>query len=354
MMKRTNAYLLTILLVAGGDCAAAAGAEIQLRSQCQAAGNVVVLGDVAQVHAADSQQTDELCRLELFPAPAVGSRRYVRLREVQDLLERRGVSLAGQSFSGASMVLVTGGEVVEATAPPQRQVTVSERNRTTQLIREAIVRYLEKQASAVEAWIVEVDLDDQQVRQLGGGALAVTVSGGQAPWSGQQRFTIETGGAAIDVSAEVSTRPAVVVAVRSLPRGATVGPGDVTLERDITLVSGKEGLTRLDEVIGQQTTQAIAAGKPLDREAIRSPVVVKRNEIVTVFVRAAGVQVKAQGRARDDGSVGDVIEIESLLDRKRYLARVSGIQEAEVYARAASADDDKSPTKTAAGEEQLP
>jgi flagella basal body P-ring formation protein FlgA len=275
----------------------------------------------------------------------------VRLREVQDVLERRGVSLAEQVFSGASMVLVTA-ETVEAAPTAERQVSAGERNRTMQLVEEAIVRYLETEASALEAWVVEVALEDQQVRTLGRGASALTVSGGKAPWSGQQRFTIEAGGEPVTLEAEISTRPAVVVAVRSIPRGATVGPGDVALDRQTQLVSGKQRLTRLDEVIGQQTTQAIPAGRPLDREAIRSPVLVQRGEIVTVFARAAGVQVKAQGRARDEGSLGDVVEIESLLDRKRFLARVSGIQEVEVYARAASAaDGDASASIPAAGEE---
>jgi flagella basal body P-ring formation protein FlgA len=351
-MKHIAYYPLMMLIAACGWCGLACGAEIQLRNQCQPVGNVVLLGDVAQIHAADEQQTEELHRLELFPAPAIGSRRYLRLREVQDLLERRGISLADQTFSGASMVLVTGAETVEP-ALPQRQTTAAERNRTSQLLQEAIVQYLEKQASALEAWVVEVDLDDQQVRQLGGGAAGLTVAGGQAPWSGKQRFTVDANGEPVTVDAEVSTRPAVVVATRSIPRGATVSAGDVTLDRDILLVSGQERLTRLDEVIGQQTTQAIPAGKPLDREAIRSPVVVKRGEVVTVFARAAGVQVKAQGRARDDGSVGDMIEIESFLDRKRFRARVSGIQEAEIDARAASAaSSDVSTSAPSAGEER--
>ena len=352
-MKPIVPYFLLISLAAGGWCVPARGAEIQFRSQCHPAGNVVLLGDVAQVHAADQEQAAELCRLELFPAPAVGSRRYVRLREVQDILERRGVSLAEQVFSGASMVLVTATETVEAAPPAERQVSAGERNRSTQLVKEAIVRYLETEASALEAWVVEMALDDQQVRTLGSGALALTVSGGKAPWSGQQRFTIEAGGEPLTLEAEVSTRPAVVVAVRSIPRGATVGPGDVALDRDTTLVGGQQRLTQLDDVIGQQTTQAIPAGRPLDREAIRSPVLVQRGEIVTVYARAAGVQVRAQGRARDEGSLGDVVEVESLLDRKRYLARVSGIQEVEVYARAASAiDSNRSAMIPAAGEEQ--
>src|SRR5688500_879951 len=127
LMKPIAPYFLLISLMACGRCMPASGAATQLRSPCHPPGHAVLLRDVAQVHAADQKQAAELCRLELFPAPAVGSRRYVRLREVQDILERRGISLAEQIFSGASMVLITATETVEAAPTAQRQVSAGER-----------------------------------------------------------------------------------------------------------------------------------------------------------------------------------------------------------------------------------
>jgi flagella basal body P-ring formation protein FlgA len=59
--------------------------------------------------------------------------------------------------------------------------------------------------------------------------------------------------------------------------------------------------------------------------------------VVTVYVRAPGVQVRTAARSRDTGSQGELISVESLENRQTYFARVTGIQEAEVYARGQSA-----------------
>ena len=68
-------------------------ADIQLRFDCRARSGVVTLGDVAQVLAADPQEASHLAALELFPAPPPGRQRFVRLREIQDALLLRGLSL---------------------------------------------------------------------------------------------------------------------------------------------------------------------------------------------------------------------------------------------------------------------
>ena len=48
---------------------AAAAAELRLRAQCNPAGPVVTLGDVAEIDSADARQTAALAAIELFPAP---------------------------------------------------------------------------------------------------------------------------------------------------------------------------------------------------------------------------------------------------------------------------------------------
>jgi len=44
------------------------------------------------------------------------------------------------------------------------------------------------------------------------------------------------------------------------------------------------------------------------------------------------------GRAHDNGSLGELVAVESLADRSTYFARVSSVREVEVYARSAKAD----------------
>ena len=58
---------------------------------------------------------------------------------------------------------------------------------------------------------------------------------------------------------------------------------------------------------------------------------------MTVYARSPGIRVRTVGRVRDNGSLGDLVAVESLLDRRTYFARVSNVREVEVYARAPKA-----------------
>ena len=91
-------------------------------------------------------------------------------------------------------------------------------------------------------------------------------------------------------------------------------------------------------MIGKETTRAIAAGKPLTHDAVRPQLLVRRGEVVTVYARAAGIRIRTMARARDDGGEGELVAVETLTDRSTFFARVSGIREVEVYARAPRAE----------------
>ena len=96
-----------------------------------------------------------------------------------------------------------------------------------------------------------------------------------------------------------------------------------------------DAMHTLDEVVGKEATRAVPAGTVLQTTALRAPVIIRRGEVITVYCRSPGIRVRTEARAREDGGLGDLISVEPLSDRKKvFSARVSGIQEAEVYARA--------------------
>jgi flagella basal body P-ring formation protein FlgA len=158
-------------------------------------------------------------------------------------------------------------------------------------------------------------------------------------FSGSSRVTISrTEAAPLQPATPRDASPhdtqAMVVAARVLPRGAVIGPGDVRLERPNAEDRPVDGFGSIEKVVGHQTTRGIAAGKPLSATSVRPPILVRRGEVVTVYVRSPGIRVRSVARARDDGSLGDLIALESFEDRKTLLARVSGMQEVEIYGRA--------------------
>jgi flagella basal body P-ring formation protein FlgA len=313
------------------------GAELQVRARCQARRTIVSLGDVAEVSAADAAEKEKLSQIELFPAPPPGQQRILRARELQDLLCSRGVSSAELRLSGASQVIVgVPGEPARAAEP--RTVSASAMKRAERAVSEAIVKFLETQVSADETWQVDARLTDAQARLVPADGQRIVVRGGEPPWTGAQQFEVTgsdaAGAASFAVPASVERLPPVVVAVKAVGRGDTLRSTDLKLQRAEAGADRAGAFHAIEDVVGTEATQAIAAGAILQASLVRSPVMVRRGEVVTVYSRAAGIRIRVTARAREDAALGELVTVESLTDRKTYTARVCGLQEAEVYARA--------------------
>lgn len=317
------------------------GAEIELRQRAIPKGEVVRLGDVARISAGDRATTAEFEAIELFTAPPTGGKRFVRLREIQDAMTARGVNLAQHTFSGASLVSVEVA-VREAPrkAPAERKPSSSDESRLKRRVRDAVLQYLRDQADRPLGWELSFDLSEDQLRSLLAARSDLSVTGGERPWTGDQEFVVTADGPTeqiqITLLIQVSAPPAVVVAARTLSRGMRIGEADVRLMPAPVPVA--DALYSLDQVIGREATQTLTADQPITPDDIRTPLLVRRGEVVTVFARSQGIRVRTTARARDDGSAGELVTVESLAkDRKSFFARVCGLQEVEIYARAVSA-----------------
>ncbi len=312
-------------------------AEIHLRGECQCASGLVRLGDVAEIHAGDAAEATQLSEIELCAAPAAGSKSFLRAREIQDLLALRGLNLSKHRLSGASQVEIRNGGKAEIRLPISPAIA----QRTTERAQNAIAAYLRQQVPENDGgWLVEMKLNDDQVRTLSASKNELIAAGGEAPWAGRQEFTValptDAGEQSVVVLAKVSPAPMVVIATRALV------PGEMVQETDVKLAQLKPGridspFYRLQEVIGKETKRAIVAGQPLDEDDLRSPLIVRRGDAVTVYARSAGVRVRTDGRATEDGSRGDLIVVQSMMTPDKFRARVSGIREVEIFAQASEA-----------------
>jgi len=333
-MSLVRTILTTWLAVACLGLPAGA-AEIELRAQCACSGAVVTLGDVADVGVADPAERARLEGIELGPAPPPGRPRTLRQREIQDLLLLGGVNLAQHRFTGASQTTIQRGDGVVRTSG-LRPVSAAVARRAARQLGEAIVEHLNRTAAS-QPWSVAVELSEEQARLVAGVGHKLEIRGGRSPWVGRQTFdvlvTLPTGSpATFSVTAEVSLPEAVVVCTRSLPRGAILGTADLRLERVDSSSKEQGAFHAIEELVGKEAVRAIPAGVPIAEDWIISPVLVRRGEVVSVLARSAGIRLTTHARAREDGSHGDLVRVESLEDRTTYFARVCGLRSLEVLA----------------------
>lgn len=129
-----------------------------------------------------------------------------------------------------------------------------------------------------------------------------------------------------------------VYANRTLRRGDVIRAGDVS-EHEVEEYKTKDGdCSSVSLVMGMEVLRTIPRHTAVSVVALRSPILVRRNEVVTVYARATGVCVKTKGRAVQQGSYGDLITIESLSDRtQKFSARIVDVLEVEVCALSVAA-----------------
>lgn len=339
-----------VLIALALGASSAEAAEIVLRVEAHCAGALVRLDDVAEIYAADADQRQALARVELFPTPAAGSRRFVRAREIQDLLAARGVNLAEHRLSGASQVEVSSAAAAPLPTGPGPLAPAAERQAREALC-QAVVARLQAASGKKDAYQVELSLSREQARVVLAGGGPPTVQGGASPWVGRQEFVVTCGAAGVPpmtLEARVSLPPVAVMALRTVNRGALVQAGDVVLERIKPGVNQGDYCDRIEDVVGREATRTFGEGQFVERGFVRPPLLVRRGDAVTVVVRSAGLRVRTTARCRDDGSRGELVTVENMLNRQTFFARVVGIQEVEVYARAPDAVAAAAPAASAA------
>lgn len=113
------------------------------------------------------------------------------------------------------------------------------------------------------------------------------------------------------VSARLIYRGEVLVAARSLPRGAIIGPEDLVIEqRD--LEEGPSGyLTDPGQAIGKRTTRPLQLGLPVTGSVLADVQVVERGQRIWLVADSPYLSVRMAGTALEAGAPGDRIRVQN-------------------------------------------
>jgi flagella basal body P-ring formation protein FlgA len=348
-------YLLLAAVLLAWSCLATApgeAAEIHFRRQCQVDGAVVRLGDVAGIYSTDKAESAHLAAIELFAAPAATSSKAVSARTIQDLLQLRGVRTSSHQFTGFSETLVKGstmGDNAGDAMQTRQALTPSVVRAANERVESAVVDFLRHNVAKDDPWQAKLRtrLSAEQMQRLAH-ATAVAVRGGAEPWTGSQQYvlTVRSVEGALDlpIDADVELAIPAVVALRPLTRGDVVHEDDVTVKTISPTNASQEIIHSIEEIVGKEVVRPLVTGQPIPARSVQAPVLVRRGDVVTVYALSAGVRVRSNARARESGALGDLIELESLVDRKRprFVARVSDFQTAEIFAQPTSARSSRS------------
>ena len=355
-------------------------AEIRLkRVPVQPTESLVTLADIADVVPVGNENVEPLRQTVLFPAPADGTTRTLDQWEVRTILSQLGVNSLHHFIGGAEKVTVngvapksaipvnSGGQfVVQAhylTPSGERHVLPSAAHAEvlpkTAGLTDDLARLLEKQVAQAlniylnfthrieRTWDISLKLTPEQINLFATNGQIVEISGGQIPFTGTQQFHVRMQtNVTVTVEAEVALPTEVVVVRRALPKGHIINESDVMLQR-MDRIKGDDFFVDIKSVVGRETIKAVRELSPLAQSAVRSPLWVRRGEIVTVRAVNGGIVVRTEATALQDGVEGDTITVSKidLSPRKgkkeepvTYLVRVSAPKTVEVFVKGMSSE----------------
>jgi flagella basal body P-ring formation protein FlgA len=120
----------------------------------------------------------------------------------------------------------------------------------------------------------------------------------------------------------VETVEAAVLA-RGLERNEVLKSSDVLVERRPKAEVGSDVLTR-DRAVGMQARRQLRAGQALKGADVAKPDLVQRDQGVTLIYETTGVHLTVLGKALDNGTEGDVVNVLNLQSKRTVSGVVVG------------------------------
>lgn len=109
-----------------------------------------------------------------------------------------------------------------------------------------------------------------------------------------------------------------VTTTRALQRGTVLRPRDVT------------GPYAEEDYVGLELIRSVRSGAALTPRHVREPLLVRRNETVTIVFRQGPLVMETTGRAMDEGGEGARISVINSSSRKRIMGRIIAAGTVEV------------------------
>jgi flagella basal body P-ring formation protein FlgA len=115
----------------------------------------------------------------------------------------------------------------------------------------------------------------------------------------------------------------VAVLTRGIERGEVVKSSDVVIERRPKAEVGVDPATR-DHTVGMQARKQLRTGQPLKVADLGKPDLVQRDQNITLTYESAGLYLTIRGKALENGTEGDVVNVLNLSSKRTVAGVVVG------------------------------
>ena len=304
--------LCLAVLTAGLTICGAAVAEVQLRSQAQASGDTLTLGDLFE-------GLDAKANIVVGPAPAPGSRATYQVKHIVALARIHGLDWRPTGRE-APLVVARGGqqfgrgEVIDRLRDELRA-----RGYRDRLEIDLAGRLYDAGFKRTGAALALREFELNQISGQFSATLVVTSHAGQ-------REYLPLSGRALAVRR-------VPVVQRLIRRGETISEADVGWT-ELRLAPGTRGIAEtMDAVLGQAARRPLRPGDPLQEADLTAPIIVQKGTLVTMVLQAPGLVLTSTGRALENAAIGEAVRVMNPHSKRTIDATVIGPDQVRVRLR---------------------
>lgn len=293
-----RAISLTAIFVLGSVTALADPAVVALRENVYVKGPTVTLGDVATI---DGEDAEYLASIELTSAALPGATRRLNSAVIYSRLEQAGVFPEEVDLRGANLVSAT---------------TIH-----LELTREMIGGDLRDFIQDEMPWDA-----DQATIDVYPPSQGLVVSDGHVEFrwrtnpgydflgNGSFRGEVLVNGEveqSFYAKASIEAFADVVVATRDISRGERLTSANIGLDKRALSSVGRSAYFDADQLSGLVAKATMIRGQVVTDRKVEAPILVKRNQIVTVETKLGALTVQAQAKALGSAAAGDMLVVES-------------------------------------------
>lgn len=128
----------------------------------------------------------------------------------------------------------------------------------------------------------------------------------------------------VTLSGNIELYGSVVCATKTLSRRSIITDSDVEQVRRNLSMLGPDLVDDTEKVVGMELKTTVQPGAVLYGRFLKSPVTVKRGDIVTIQAASGTLTISVPGRVKTAGATGDLIKVKNLMSRREIYARVLG------------------------------
>jgi len=273
----------------------------------------VLLGEIADIQGVSSEQLEKVRSIKIIRAPMPGRTIKLGLSLIRTRLRLAGLAPDNLNIKAPRNIFVT---------TKSTKVSGKELAKTAQ---KHLMQHFAQTGWKIEAKVRQtpsnlilrngkLDLKPHILRHVeSSGLVPVKIE----VYVDEKRVKV------VNVHFELSATAEVVVARNNIAAFKPIEKTQVKLTKKKIKGLANNILTNVDAVSGMRSKRLLRTGAILTKDMLEPIPTISRGDVISIFVEFGNVTVKAQGKALQDGRIGDNIKVVNVNSNKRLTGIVT-------------------------------